>query len=77
MAGSTSIPGIAGFPLIDVTNYLALGYPSNEPINFHITTYGVGQKFTWVKGNAHSQMGRGHLAQPFQYAVSTTIRAAP
>ena len=51
IAGSTAIPGLAGFPLINVTNYLALGYPANEPVNFHVTTYSVGQKFTWVKGN--------------------------
>jgi hypothetical protein len=69
MSGSTTIPGLAGFPTINVTNYLALGYPNNEPINFYVTTYSIGQKFSWVKGDHVIRWGvdfaRNRFNQPY------------
>ena len=69
MSGSTTTPGLVGLPTINVTNYLALGYPANEPINFYVTNYSVGQKFTWVKSNHILKWGvdiaRNRFNQPY------------
>ncbi len=71
MVGST--PGLAGFPAafptINVTGYVAMGYPNNEPINFYVTNYSFGQKFTWVKGTHILKWGtdiaRNRFNQPY------------
>jgi hypothetical protein len=53
MVGSTTgYPGYpAAFPLINITNYLAVGFANNEPIQFFVTNYGVRETVTWIKGD--------------------------
>lgn len=80
MAGSTAVPGIAAFPTINVTNYLALGYPNNEPVDLYVTTYTLGQKFTWVKGNHILKWGvdfsRNRFNQPYYNNMRGTMTAS-
>ncbi|MBI3683704.1 MAG: TonB-dependent receptor [Acidobacteria bacterium] len=49
MAGSTQDPLLRGFPLVNVTNYLSLGYANNQPVQYFVTEWQYGGKFTWVK----------------------------
>jgi outer membrane receptor protein involved in Fe transport len=49
--GSTSDPMLAGFPLINVTNYLKLGFAADEPNQFFVTVMQGGAKLTWIKAN--------------------------
>src|SRR5262249_32720927 len=49
MQGSTQDPLLRGFPLVNVTNYLSLGYANNEPVQYFVTDWQLGGKFTWVK----------------------------
>ena len=52
MSGSTHDPMLRGFPLVNVTNYLSLGYANNEPVQYFVTDWQYGVKFTWIK-NTH------------------------
>src|SRR5215813_6792038 len=52
IAGST--PGLpnfpAAFPTINITNFLSMGYSNNEPVYYYVTTYGIRETLTWIKG---------------------------
>ena len=50
MADSTTDPMLAGFPLINITNYASVGYAANEPVQFFVTDGQVGEDITWIKG---------------------------
>ena len=50
MAGSTTDPMAVGFPLVKATNYASLGFPANQPVQFFVSDYQVGDVLTWVKG---------------------------
>jgi hypothetical protein len=50
MAGSTTDPLAAGFPRVQVTNYATLGYASNEPVQFFVSDYQIGDVLTWIAG---------------------------
>jgi hypothetical protein len=69
MQGSTSDPALAGFPLINVTNYLALGFANNMPLEFAVTDLQAGGKFTWIKGGHILKWGadvaRNRFNQPY------------
>ena len=51
MQGSATDPLLAGFPLINVTNYLPLGFAANEPVQYYVTDWQEGDKMTWIKAN--------------------------
>jgi hypothetical protein len=71
MVGSESgIPGFpAAFPQVTVTGYLQMGYTNNEPVNYHVTNYGVHETLTWIKGAHVMKMGadisRNRFNQPY------------
>ncbi|MBI1774690.1 MAG: TonB-dependent receptor, partial [Proteobacteria bacterium] len=50
MAGSTTVPLAAGFPRATVTNYATLGYANNEPVQFFVSDYQIGDVLTWIRG---------------------------
>jgi hypothetical protein len=82
MAGSTT--GIPAFPAamatINITNYLALGYPNNEPVQFYVTSYSIGDKLTWIKGNHNFKWGgeyaRNRFNQPYFNNMRGTMTAS-
>jgi hypothetical protein len=51
IAGSTTDPLLIGWPLITLTNYIALGSNPSEPVQYYLTDIQEGAKFTWSKGN--------------------------
>lgn len=57
MQGSTSNPMLAGFPLINVTSYLSLGYAANEPVQFFVSDIQEGAKMTWINGSHTMKWG--------------------
>jgi hypothetical protein len=67
--GSSKDPLIEGFPLINVTNYLPLGYAANEPVQFYVTTIQYDAKLTWIKASHNVKFGvdvsRNQFNQPF------------
>jgi outer membrane receptor protein involved in Fe transport len=69
MQGSTTNPMLAGFPLITVTNYLALGYAANEPVQFFVSDIQTGAKMTWIKASHTIKFGgditRTRFNQPY------------
>jgi Outer membrane receptor proteins, mostly Fe transport len=69
MAGSTTDPMLEGFPLINVTNYLPVGYAANEPVQFFVTDYQWSEKLTWVKASHVLKWGadisRNQVNQPY------------
>ena len=50
MAGSTTDSLAAGFPRVQVTNYATLGYASNEPVQFFVTDFQIGDVLTRIAG---------------------------
>jgi hypothetical protein len=69
MQGSTSDPQLAGFPLVNVTNYLALGFANNQPVQFFVSDIQEGAKLTWIK-NRHiikfgTDISRNRFNQPY------------
>jgi hypothetical protein len=69
MQGSTSDPLLAGFPLVNVTNYLSLGFANNEPVQFFVSNIQEGAKLTWTKANHTLKWGadisRNRFNQPY------------
>ena len=69
MQGSTNVPGLAGFPTINVTNYLALGFANNQPLAIAVTDIQTGAKFTWIKAGHilkwGGDLGRNRFNQPY------------
>ena len=41
---------LAGFPLINITNYASVGFAANEPVQFFVTDYQAADDMTWIKG---------------------------
>ncbi|HTM49857.1 MAG TPA: carboxypeptidase regulatory-like domain-containing protein [Bryobacteraceae bacterium] len=67
LAGSTTDPQMAGFPLMKVTNYSSLGNAANLPINFDVNNYQVGDTVTWVRSRHLMKFGFDYLrTQYFQ-----------
>ena len=50
MQGSTKNPELMGMPLINITNFLPIGYAANQPVQYFVTDYQIGDKTTWIKG---------------------------
>ena len=44
------IPAAIGFPHVNITNYADLGYAANQPVQFFVTDYQIGDVLTWIKG---------------------------
>ena len=69
MQGSTANPMLAGFPLVNVTNYLALGFANNEPVQFFVSDIQFGAKMTWIKASHNIKFGtdisRTRFNQPY------------
>ena len=57
MAGSTTDPAAAGFPLMKITNYATIGYAANQPVQFFVTDYQIGDVLTWIKGRHVMKFG--------------------
>jgi hypothetical protein len=69
MAGSTKDPLLQGFPLVNVTNYLSIGYAANEPVQYFVTDWQWDAKMTWIKANHILKFGvdynRYQFNQPY------------
>jgi outer membrane receptor protein involved in Fe transport len=67
--GSTTNPMLQGFPLVTVTNYLALGFQNNQPVQFFVSDIQTGAKLTWIKGSHTIKFGgdiaRTRFNQPY------------
>ena len=67
--GSTTNPMLQGFPLVTVTNYLALGFANNQPVQFFVSDIQTGAKMTWIKTSHTIKFGgditRTRLNQPY------------
>src|SRR5215813_8968188 len=79
MQGSTHDPLLRGFPLINVTNYLALGYAANEPVQYFVTDWQWGGKLTWIKAKHVVKWGfdyaRYQFNQPYYNNSRGTMTA--
>jgi hypothetical protein len=77
--GSTKDPMLEGFPLINVTGYLPLGFAANEPVQFYVTTIQYGDKFTWIRNSHVIKFGvdiaRNQFNQPFFNNTRGTMTA--
>jgi hypothetical protein len=66
---SANTPELLDFPHFVVTNYADLGTGANMPVQFFVTDWQQGLKFTWVKGKHNVKWGFNsnfvHLNQPF------------
>jgi hypothetical protein len=80
MQGSTTNPMLAGFPLIDVTNYLAVGFSADEPVQYFVTDIQEGAKMTWIKANHIMKWGtdisRTRYNQPYYNNARGTLTAS-
>lgn len=69
MQGSTHDPMLRGFPLVNVTGFLSLGYGSNQPVEFFVSDIQAADKFTWIKGGHvlkwGFEVGRNRFNQPY------------
>ncbi len=65
MQGSTSDPLLAGLPLINITNYLPVGYAANEPVQYFVTDYQWGSTFTWIKAGHVMKWGADYARYQF------------
>lgn len=69
MSGSTTNPMLEGFPLVNITNYLAVGFANNEPVQFFVSDIQTGAKMTWIKGTHTVKFGgdmtRTRFNQPY------------
>ena len=69
MQGSTTDPLLKGFPLINITNYVPIGYAANEPVQYFVTDYQWNGTFTWIKAGHVLKWGldysRQQLNQPY------------
>src|SRR5262249_22929358 len=56
-------------PLINITNYLPIGYAANEPVQYFVTGYQWGGTFTWIKAGHVMKFGvdytRNQFNQPY------------
>jgi hypothetical protein len=79
MQGSTTNPMLAGFPLVNVTNYLASGYAANEPVQFFVSDIQGGAKMTWIKASHIMKWGmdvsRTRFNQPYYNNSRGTMTA--
>ena len=65
MSGSTNDPLLRGFPLINVTGYLSLGYAANQPVQYFVTDWQWGYKMTWIKGKHVIKFGADYARYQF------------
>jgi outer membrane receptor protein involved in Fe transport len=79
MQGSTTDPMFAGFPKINVTNYLGLGYAANEPVQFFVSDIQFGVDMTWIAGSHNVKFGvdysRTRFNQPYYNNTRGTMTA--
>ena len=80
MAGSTTDPLAAGFPRANVTNYATLGYANNEPVQYFVTDYQVGDVLTWIHGKhivkAGIELSMDQFNQPYYNNQRGTFTAS-
>jgi outer membrane receptor protein involved in Fe transport len=80
MQGSTSDPMLAGFPLINVTNYLALGFGNDMPRQFYVSDIQEGAKMTWIKAGHILKWGadvsRNRINEPYYNDARGTVTAS-
>src|SRR5260370_24754781 len=74
MQGSTSDPMLAGFPLINVTGYLPVGYAANEPVQYFVTGWQWGDKLTWIKAKHILKWGLDGTRNQFNQTYFTHSR---
>ena len=65
MAGSTHDPLLRGFPLVNMTNYLSLGYANNEPVQYFVTDWQHDMKFYWTKDKHVLKFGANYARYQF------------
>ena len=79
MAGSTTDPLAIGFPRVNVTNYATLGYAANEPVQFFVSDYQIGDVLTWIAGKhilkAGIDLSLDQFNQPFYNNQRGTMTA--
>jgi hypothetical protein len=69
MGGSTTDPMAAGFPKMNITNYATVGFGAQQPVQYFVTDYQMGDVLTWIKGRHILKFGVDvsidHFNQPF------------
>src|SRR5262249_50077501 len=65
MAGSAHDPLLRGFPLVNITNYLSIGYAANEPVQYFVTNWQWDGKMTWIKANHIVKFGADYNRYQF------------
>jgi outer membrane receptor protein involved in Fe transport len=76
MVGSTHDPLLRGFPLVNVTNYLSLGYANNEPVQYFVTDWQYGVKFTWIKNRHALKFGANYARYQFNQPYFNNSRGS-
>jgi hypothetical protein len=74
MADSTTDPLLAGFPLINITNYASVGYAANEPVQFFVTDYQAADDLTWIKGKHILKFGADVAINQFNQPFNNNSR---
>ena len=69
IAGVTTDPLLKGFPRFTVQDYLPIGSAAGQPQHYHITSFQVSNKFTWIKSKHAMKWGwdieRSRFNQPY------------
>ena len=77
--GSTTDPLLEGMPLVNITNYLSIGYAANQPVRFFISEIQTAVKFTWIKNQHIVKWGldiaRNRFNQPYYNNNRGTLTA--
>jgi hypothetical protein len=80
MRGSATDPKSKGFPVVNLTGYLPLGYFVNLPVEYFLTEYQFSQKVTWIKGSHAVKAGvtiaKTFRNQPFPNSSRGTATAS-
>src|SRR4029078_11532138 len=74
MQGSTTDPLLRGFPLINITSFLSVGYAANEPVQYFVNDYQWGGKFTWIKANHIVKWGFDYARYQFNQPYFNNAR---
>ena len=74
MPGGPTDPALAGFPVINITNYASLGPASQMPLRFWVTNKDVSDTLTWVKGEHLIKLGGQLLRSDFFRVYDTNSR---
>jgi len=76
MVGSTHDPLLRGFPLVNVTNYLSLGHANNQPVQYFVTDWQYGVKFTWIKDKHILKFGANYARYQFNQPYFNNSRGS-